>query len=138
MLNSSFRSDQSILDAPSTTMSLSAAERPSFSSLFNHGSSASSQFSFPSSQHSKSENSSFGRPLSPTPSSTCDDEGVYLQISNLDQWYDEANLRNYLMNQLKPITPILSLSIETPSIAKVKVPSIQVNYDYLNFIASST
>jgi meiosis arrest female protein 1 len=135
MLNSSFRSDQSILENPSTTMPLSASERPSFSSLFNHhgiGNSASSQFSFPSSHHSKSESSSsFGRPLSPTPSSvTCDDEGVYLQISNLDQWFDEANLRNYLMNQLKPITPILSLSIETPSIAKVKVPSIQVNYDY--------
>lgn len=59
-----------------------------------------------------------------------DDDGVYLQISNLDQWYDEVNLRNYLMNQLKPITPILSLVIETPSIAKVKLPSIQVNFPW--------
>jgi meiosis arrest female protein 1 len=55
-----------------------------------------------------------------------DDGGVYLQISNLDQWYDEASLRHYLMAQLKPITPILLLTIETPSIAKVKVPSVQV------------
>ncbi|KAG5678345.1 putative Meiosis regulator and mRNA stability factor 1 [Polypedilum vanderplanki] len=53
------------------------------------------------------------------------DGGVYLQITNLDQWYDEASLRHYLMSQLKPITPILLLTIETPSIAKVKVPSIQ-------------
>lgn len=65
----------------------------------------------------------------PTESSTNDDDGVYLQISNLEQWYgnNDANLRNYLMSQLKPITPILSLTIETPSIAKVKVPSIQVS-----------
>lgn len=55
-----------------------------------------------------------------------DDGGVYLQISNLDQYYDEPSLRNYLMNQMKPITPILSLVIDTPSIARVKVPSIQV------------
>lgn len=55
-----------------------------------------------------------------------DGNGVYLQISNLDQYYDESSLRSYLMNQMKPITPILSLIIETPSIAKVKVPSIQV------------
>lgn len=57
-----------------------------------------------------------------------DDGGVYLQISNLDQYYDEPSLRNYLMNQMKPITPILSLLIDTPSIARVKVPSIQVRY----------
>jgi hypothetical protein len=66
----------------------------------------------------------------PTPSFTSephlDGDGIYLQISNLDQYYDEASLRHYLMNQLKPITPILSLTIETPSIAKVKVPSVQV------------
>lgn len=56
-----------------------------------------------------------------------DDGGVVLQISNLDQWYDEANMRHYLLSQLKPITPILSLIIESPSIAKVKVPSQQVS-----------
>lgn len=58
--------------------------------------------------------------------SSADDGGVCLQISNLDAWYDEVNLKNYLISQLKPITPVLSLTIETPSIAKVKVPSIQV------------
>lgn len=94
-------------------------EKPSFSSLF--------------SSESKDNNNNFsmiqkppGFESFPIENSTNDDDGVYLQISNLDQWYDEANLRNYLMNQLKPITPILSLNIETPSIAKVKVPSFQV------------
>ena len=56
-----------------------------------------------------------------------DDGGVYLQISNLDQYYDEPSMRSYLMNQMKPITPILMLVIDTPSIARVKVPSIQVS-----------
>lgn len=86
-------------------------EKPSFSSLF-------------------SNNNIQKPPIEPFPSfdsTTLDDDGVYLQISNLDQWYDESNLRSYLTNQLKPITPILSLTIETPSIAKVKVPSIQVS-----------
>jgi hypothetical protein len=53
--------------------------------------------------------------------SLMDDDGVYLQISNLDQFYDEANLKHYLMGKLKPITPILCLSIKTPSIARVEV-----------------
>lgn len=88
----------------------STSGKPSFSSLFSE-----------SSQPPQSNIEPF---LSE--SQVLDDDGVYLQISNLDQWYDEANLRNYLMSQLKPITPILSLNIETPSIAKVKVPSIQV------------
>ena len=61
-----------------------------------------------------------------------DDGGVVLQISNLDQWYDEANMRHYLLSQLKPITPILSLIIESPSIAKVKVPSQQVSAIFSN------
>jgi meiosis arrest female protein 1 len=69
---------------------------------------------------------SFRFNMSVSEHNSSDDDGIYLQISNLDQWYDETSLRNYLMNQLKPITPILSLTIETPSIAKVKVPSIQV------------
>lgn len=55
-------------------------------------------------------------------------DGVILQISNLDPWYDESSLRNYLLSQLKPITPVLSLVIESPSLAKVKVPSQQVSY----------
>jgi hypothetical protein len=93
------------------------SEKPSFSSLFTGNSSNNVQTPnidpFPADSP----------PLS-------DDDGVFLQISNLDQWYDETNLRNYLMAQLKPITPILSLTIETPSIAKIKVPSIQVRREF--------
>lgn len=63
-----------------------------------------------------------------------DDGGVYLQISNLDQYYDEPSMRSYLMNQMKPITPILMLVIDTPSIARVKVPSIQVSDGFFSII----
>lgn len=123
MSNGSFRtesfgrSEQSLLNMSSSI----ASDRPSFSSLFTAGESSSQplldSFSPPDSNSSCSGGGG---------TFSADDDGVYLQISNLDQWYDESNLRNYLMNQLKPITPILSLSIETPSIAKVKVPSTQV------------
>lgn len=107
-----------------------SSERPSFSSLFasqsnilndynnNYNPKISSSF--------ESGRGSFESLLSET--SASDDDGIWLQISNLDQWLDENNLRNYLTNQLKPITPILSLKIETPSIAKVKVPSVQVTF----------
>lgn len=90
-------------------------EKPSFSSLFTN-SCNSNNIQTPNIDQL------------PCESSSLDDGGVYLQISNLDQWYDEANLINYLMSQLKPITPILTLNIETPSIAKVKVPSMQVKF----------
>ncbi|XP_035774817.1 meiosis regulator and mRNA stability factor 1-like [Anopheles albimanus] len=52
-------------------------------------------------------------------------ESVVLQISNLDASIEEHKMRQYLLCQLKPITPVLSLSIESPSLAKVKVPSAQ-------------
>ena len=103
----------------------------SFSSLFETSSTKGSQskFSNNSAESSKSFNSSYHQELLAysNDSSDGDDDGIFLQISNLDQYYDENSLKNYLMNQLKPITPILSLTIETPSIAKVKVPSIQVS-----------
>lgn len=54
-------------------------------------------------------------------------ESVVLQISNLDASIEEHKMRQYLLCQLKPITPVLSLSIESPSLAKVKVPSAQVS-----------
>lgn len=92
-------------------------EKPSFSSLFTGN---------PINQSNNNIQTSSSLDHFSGDSSVNDDDGVYLQISNLDQWYDETNLRNYLMSQLKPITPILSLNIETPSIAKVKVPSAQV------------
>ncbi|CRL06510.1 CLUMA_CG019553, isoform A [Clunio marinus] len=91
------------------------SNKPSFSSLFT---SVANQSSDNINHKSNSDHLSYD-------SSTQDDDGIFLQISNLDQWYDETNLRSYLISQLKPITPILSLSIETPSIAKVKVPSMQ-------------
>lgn len=107
----------------------SAIGEKSFSSLFENSSSKASKSAENST--SGSSNNSFSRhdiaPLSHDTSNNEDDDGVYLQISNLDQWYDEISLKHYLMNQLKPITPILSLTIETPSIAKVKVPSVQVS-----------
>lgn len=98
------------------THSATPGEKPSFSSLFTSGGG------------SRNPSTNFSIEPFSSESQSPDDDGVYLQISNLDQWYDEANLRNYLMSQLKPITPILSLSIETPSIAKVRVPSLQVNF----------
>lgn len=115
--------------------------RPNFNRSFSNDPNSSSMFNHSVAPNEKPSFSSLftgAGPRNPNPSQPIepfssenqspDDDGVYLQISNLDQWYDEANLRNYLMSQLKPITPILSLSIETPSIAKVRVPSLQVNF----------
>ena len=105
----------------------------SFSSLFDTSSTNASHSKF--CNNSAENNNSFSHHELPSfgnDSSVDDDDGVFLQISNLDQYYDESSLKNYLMNQLKPITPILSLSIETPSIAKVKVPSIQVSSIHIN------
>lgn len=90
-------------------------EKPSFSSLFSSLNLNDAGNQLPDIFPSSSSDTSM------------DGDGVYLQISNLDQYYDELSLKHYLMNQLKPITPILSLTIETPSIAKVKVPSVQVS-----------
>jgi meiosis arrest female protein 1 len=109
------RYNSSTSDLSSSVLSTSS-EKPSFSSLFSPSNSTNQSFSSTKTQDyvaTSSEN-------------LHDDDSVLLQISNLDQWYDEASLKHYLMNQLKPITPILSLNIETPSIAKVKVPSTQV------------
>lgn len=119
-----------------STMCSSVTSEKSFSSLFEQSSSKMNQNnqSNGNSSGSASNNSSSCIHADETlpingyaESSSSDDDGIYLQISNLDQWYDETNLKHYLMNQLKPITPILSLTIETPSIAKVKVPSVQVS-----------
>lgn len=52
-------------------------------------------------------------------------EMVVLQISNLDASIDEHKMHQFLLCQLKPITPVISLTIESPSLAKVKVPSAQ-------------
>lgn len=112
-----------------TDLSMSQ-EKPSFSSLF------ASALNFNdepfSTTTSGNKSMSAGDIIFPSSNdSSMEDDGVYLQISNLDQYYDESSLRHYLMNQLKPITPILSLTIETPSIAKVKVPSVQVRIVWL-------
>lgn len=52
-------------------------------------------------------------------------EMVVLQISNLDSTIEEHKMHQFLMCQLKPITPVISLTIESPSLAKVKVPTAQ-------------
>uniref|UniRef100_A0A336LTM4 CSON004407 protein n=1 Tax=Culicoides sonorensis TaxID=179676 RepID=A0A336LTM4_CULSO len=52
-------------------------------------------------------------------------DAVTLQISNLDPTIEEHNIRHYLLSQLKPITPVLSLIMETPTMAKVKVASTE-------------
>jgi meiosis arrest female protein 1 len=133
--NQSFttRSQENPTDFHSSGSSLQ--EKPSFSSLF------SSALNLNDGKSNNNAQAPDMVPLNSFSESLMDGDGVYLQISNLDQYYDEANLRHYLMNQLKPITPILSLTIETPSIAKIKVPSVQVRrkkipincYDYYNF-----
>lgn len=51
-------------------------------------------------------------------------DSVMLQICNLDSNCEEPILRQYLLGQLKSITPVLSLTIESPTMAKLKVPSM--------------
>ncbi|XP_070075597.1 meiosis regulator and mRNA stability factor 1 [Drosophila takahashii] len=51
-------------------------------------------------------------------------DAVTLQITNLDYSLDECSLRSFLMNQLKPITPVVSLVFEGSSYAKVTVPDL--------------
>lgn len=59
-------------------------------------------------------------------------QAITLQISNLDYTMDENSLRNFLLNQLKSITPVQSIIFEGSSCAKVTVPDIHVsNYKFL-------
>ncbi|XP_050745995.1 meiosis regulator and mRNA stability factor 1 isoform X3 [Drosophila biarmipes] len=51
-------------------------------------------------------------------------DAITLQITNLDYSLDESSLRSFLMNQLKPITPVVSLVFEGSSYAKVTVPDL--------------
>ncbi|KAH8421208.1 hypothetical protein KR009_000157, partial [Drosophila setifemur] len=51
-------------------------------------------------------------------------DAVTLQITNLDYSLDESSLRSFLINQLKPITPVVSLVFEGSSYAKVTVPDL--------------
>lgn len=61
-------------------------------------------------------------------SSTASDEGspVVLLISNLEQTTDENALKYRVFQQLKPITPVISLTGECGNAVRVKVPSKQV------------
>lgn len=52
---------------------------------------------------------------------------VTLQISNLDNALEETNLRSFLISQLKPITPIVSIVFEGSTYVKVTVPDINVS-----------
>ncbi|XP_037731709.1 uncharacterized protein LOC119562567 [Drosophila subpulchrella] len=56
-------------------------------------------------------------------------DAVTLQITNLDYSLDESSLRSFLMNQLKPITPVVSLVFEGSSYAKVTVPDLYCSID---------
>ncbi|KAL9929562.1 meiosis regulator and mRNA stability factor 1-like protein isoform 1-T3 [Glossina fuscipes fuscipes] len=57
-----------------------------------------------------------------SPNATADT--VTLQITNLDYSMDEASLRAFLLGQLEPITPVISLIFEGSSYAKVSVPDM--------------
>lgn len=48
---------------------------------------------------------------------------VTLQISNLDTTIEENELKQYLINRLKPITTVLSIYFESLSVAKIVLPS---------------
>lgn len=68
-------------------------------------------------------------------SSTMSDEGnpVVLLISNLEQTTDENALKYRVFQQLKPITPVISLTGECGNAVRVKVPSKQViNYHIIH------
>lgn len=52
---------------------------------------------------------------------------VTLQISNLDNALEETNLRSFLLSQLKPITPIVSIVFEGSTYVKVTVPDLNVS-----------
>lgn len=56
---------------------------------------------------------------------------VTLQINNLDYSLEENSLRHFLLNQLKPITPVVSLVIEGNSYVKVTVPNLHVSTNSL-------
>ncbi|XP_067620766.1 uncharacterized protein Marf1 [Eurosta solidaginis] len=51
-------------------------------------------------------------------------QSITLQITNLDYTMEESSLRNFLLAQLRPITPVLSLIFEGNSYAKVTVPDM--------------
>lgn len=53
-----------------------------------------------------------------------DNQAVVLLIGNLDWSHDESTLRYNLLQQLKPITPVISMQAEGNSV-RVKVPSKQ-------------
>ncbi|XP_030240861.1 meiosis regulator and mRNA stability factor 1 isoform X1 [Drosophila navojoa] len=71
-----------------------------------------------------SSNSESSTPAHTFASVTDPSDAVTLQITNLDYSLDETSLRNFLMNQLKPITPVVSLNFEASSYAKVTVPDL--------------
>lgn len=56
-----------------------------------------------------------------------EDHPVVLLISNLEPTTDENALKYRVFQQLKPITPVISLSTECGNAVRVKVPSKQVN-----------
>lgn len=93
----------------------------------SNNSGSSSNISQCSSSSSSGTGSIYGYSYGNMQTSTVDQkEMVVLQISNLDPTIDEHKMHQYLLCQLKSITPVVSLTIESPSLAKVKVPSAHV------------
>lgn len=48
---------------------------------------------------------------------------VTLQISNLDTTIEENELKQYLINRLRPITTVLAIFFESLSVARIRLPS---------------
>lgn len=68
--------------------------------------------------NTKSNASNIDNSNNQTPNSS-----VTLQISNLDTTIEENELKQHLINRLKPITNVLSIYFESLSVAKIKLPS---------------
>lgn len=58
-----------------------------------------------------------------TSATNSNSHGVTLQISNLDTTIEENELKQYLINRLRPITTVLSIFFESLSVARIRLPS---------------
>ncbi|XP_068151952.1 meiosis regulator and mRNA stability factor 1 isoform X2 [Drosophila tropicalis] len=107
--------------APSVPTSSSAIATPT---IPNGGETSTSTLTLTSSSNTTSTSTSSAGSGHTYATVADPNDAVTLQITNLDYSLDEASLRNFLMNQLKPITPVVSLIFEGSSYAKVTVPDL--------------
>lgn len=77
----------------------------------------------PSPSNTSLNGSPFDASTSNANTSNGNSSAVTLQISNLDTTIEEKELKQYLINRLKPITSVLSIHFESLSVAKVKLSS---------------